>query len=317
MPEEPEKGVKDTGGTPPSDSGAGTGTPDPSGTPPEGEISFEDDQIREQDGEKLVPLDVAKAERKKRQDLESELERLRSAPPQPTETEPEPEAPVFDWDKLMQPASPEPTTQQPQVQPNQQNQMQEWNDQFREMLDTNPTQALMTAFSMGIQQYETLQRQAKQFVPDYDNLPVHEVSDQEIQALAGNPHALRAMIAKAKASGTTPQPQNPTQPNQPTPPMTNPAANPATNVPNNPQTEKDQWIAEGRKQEREMIANLGRSSGVTGEGAGGGTPPPAGSGLELDKNSMEYFKTRGYSDEEAATMAGKVQQLRFKRGMAQ
>ena len=316
MPEELEKGGKHTEGTPPSDSGAGTGgrqNPDPSGTPPEGEISFEDDQIREQDGEKLVPLDVAKAERKKRQELESELETLRSAQRQPPEDEPEPEpeTPVFDWDKLMQPASTNQTPQQPQGQPNQQNQMQDWNDQFREMLDTNPTQALMTAFSMGIQQYETLQRQAKQFVPDYDSLPVHEVSDQEIQALAGNPHALRAMIAKAKASGRGPVTQRAANPTR------NPIPNPATNVPSNPQSDRDQWIAEGRKQEREMIANLGRSSGVTGEGAGGGTPPPAGSGLELDKTSQDYFKSRGYTDEEAAGMAGKVQQLRYKRGMVQ
>ncbi|MHA2068636.1 MAG: hypothetical protein ACXABY_30100 [Candidatus Thorarchaeota archaeon] len=275
-----ETGVKDPEVTPTSDD---TGV---EASPP-GDLEFEDDQIQEVEGERLVPLDVAKAERLKRQELERRLQELET-PPEPEFPEEEP-VPEFDWDKLM-------GNQPPQSQD--QEAYNQFAENFREMVDGDPWQAMATAFNAFQQQQHKMEAQARQFAPDYNELPMHQVTDEEVMAVSQNPHALRALIAKAKGEGVTP-----------------PASTNTPAVPAQPMDEKQRWIEEGRKQERDLLAKMAKP-GTAGESTSGPGTLPTGDVLELDEASKTYFKQRGYTDEQISKMASKVLEERRRKGLA-
>jgi hypothetical protein len=276
-----EKGVQTDPEVPPTSDDTGA-----TASPP-GDLEFEDDQIQEVEGERLVPLDVAKAERQKRQELERRLQELET-PPDPELPEEEP-VPEFDWDKLM-------GQQQPQTQDQQA--FEQFSEHFREMTDNDPWQAMATAFNAFQQQQDKMKSQARQFAPDYERLPVHQVTDEEIMAVSQNPHALRALIAKAKGervntSAPTPSPTTPAQ----------------------PMDEKQRWIEEGRKQERDLLTKMA-SPGTAGESTSGPGTLPTGDVMELDEASKSYFRKRGYTDEQISKMASKVLEERRRKGLA-
>ncbi len=273
-----ETGVKDPEVTPTSDESGETASPP-------GDLEFEDDQIQEVEGERLVPLEVAKAERQKRQDLEKELEELKQPPVIPEVPEGE-SVPEFDWEKLM--------GQQPDPQTANQEAYAQFSENFREMADGDLWQAMATAFNSFQQQQDKMKSQARQFAPDYDTLPVHGFTDEEIMAVSQNPYALRSLIAKAKGETSTDAP-TPTTPAQPV-------------------DEKQQWIDEGRKQERELLAKMA-SPGTAGESTTGPGALPAGDVLELDETSKAYFKQRGYTDEQISKMAPKILEERRRKGL--
>lgn len=290
------QGVKDpNAGTPPA-SGVD------SGTPPEDDVVFTEDDAIEHEGQKLVPLDVLikirDQEKKKREVLEA---RLQGPPDDPGSDQPPATPPAVDWDKLL--GTTQDQSQQP-VSPTQNTQeaWDQYNDQLRTMLDENPGQALAMAFSLGMQNYETLQDQANQFVPQGD-LPVGNVTPQEVQVLSQNPHALRRLIALAK-SGTAGPPESPR-----TPPQSPPQAPPSS-----PDPEKQRWIDEGRKQERELITGMGQGAGNTGEPPSG--QPTASMGDDqLEDWAVKYFRGRGYTDEQIKVMTAEIKQNKLKKGM--
>ena len=292
MPDPVIPGVKSPAGTPP----AGTGESNAAGSPPVDDLEFQDDQVVEQDGKKMVPLEVVLGERKKWKD------RMEKAVPPATEPEPEPESetdqPLFNWDKLVPQQqgaqSPQPVGSQgpPPVDPNQ------FEDRFRDMLNDKPWQAIMWAMQTGMQYRDQMEAQARRFVPDYGNLPVHDVSDQEVQMLASNPYAMKAMIAKAKAATGGRQQRTAATPVQPAP--ATPPASPVSN--------------EAIKAAVELINSLGKTSGVSGEGTRGPSIPPAGDTVELDKDAVAYFKARGYSDDQIKQQAQRIVDIRRRRG---
>ena len=273
MPD-PEKGVKDdTTGTPPVD----TGVQD-TGTPPEetfeGEIKGEGD-IR------FLPVDAhvkaRKAWQEKEAEYQAELEKLRNPPEEPI--------PDFDWEALglTEPASPP----QPTIQPNNQNPNYgtpptDPNEQYREFYEQNPLQATAMVFGTMMQNYmqnyERQKSQARKFVPDSDKLDIDSVSDREMRAVASNPYALKALIAKSKMKVT------------PTPPPTQ-SGNGGNGNGVNPQDLIDQ----GRK---EALSTVQKMAGATGEGTGGITSSAPTDTWELSEDQKAYYKGRGYSDEQ-------------------
>lgn len=301
MPDPDNTGVKHPAGSPPAGTGAGAGQQPPAtaGSPPEDDLEFVDDQVVEQDGKKMVPLEAFLGEREK---WKKRVAQTPPAPPPPEEPaeEPEPDQPLFNWDKLVpqqsgagQHAQPL-GAQGPPVDP------QQFEEQFRDMLNEKPWQAMQWAIQTGMQYRDRLEGQARQFVPDYGNLPVHEVSDQEIQMLASNPYAMRAMIAKSKAAAGGGRRQS-TSPN---PPQNPPAAPPAVSQ-------------EAIRQAVELIRSMGGATGVTGEGTGGPAAPPAsGESYELDKDAVSYLRNRGYTDEQIREQAKRIVDIRRKRGQA-
>jgi len=65
----------------------------------------------------------------------------------------------------------------------------------------------------------------------------------------------------------------------------------------------------------DLITSLGKSSGVSGEGTRGpASPPPAGEPVELDKDSVSYFKARGYTDDQIKEKAKDIVDIRRRRG---
>lgn len=266
--EDTEKGVKDPEVPPTS----GTGVV--AELPPDDEVLFEDDEVKTgTEGQRMVPLETAKAERKKRQELERELERLRTGPKPPDQDSPQP---AFDWSKLGR--SSEPSKQQPPDKA----QLDTFNEQLREQLEENPYQTLYNMFTFMQRQQEGLQTQARRFAPDYDKLPVHEVSDAEMYAVATNPHALRALIAKVKSGGgRNPQPQ---------------AATPGPS--NMSDTERQALIEQGKREALSTIRVMAKGSGLSGEAPGGGVPSTPSESYTLDERSMAYYRNRGYTDEQ-------------------
>ena len=246
----------------------------------------------------MVPLEALLGEREKWK------KRVASAPAPAAEPEPEPEPdkPLFNWEKLVPQQqgaqSPQPlgTQGSPQVDP------QQFQEQFRDMLNDRPWDAIMWAMQTGMQYRDRMEGQARQFVPDYGELPVHEVSDQEVQMLASNPYAMKAMIAKARKYGRAAVGQKlntPTPAAQPTTPAA-PAQSPVS--------------PEAIKAAMDLITSLGKSSGVSGEGTRGPATPPAGESIELDKDSVTYLKNRGYTDDQIKEHAKKIVELRRRRG---
>lgn len=295
MPDPVSPGNKSPAGVPPV--GTGAGSPDPStGSPPE-DLEFEDDQVVEQDGKKMVPLEALLGEREKWKRRVAATPPAAPPPVHEAAAEPEPTAPLFNWDKLVpRGAQSQPVAAQgpPPLS------AEQFEDQFRDALNERPWQALQWAIQTGMSYKDRMETQARQFVPDYTTLPVHEVSDQEVQMLASNPYAMKAMIAKAKAVGRQ-------APRASTPP---PAATPATTP------EQQRWIEQGRQMAMDMVTRMGKTPGVSGEGTGGpSSPPPSGEVVELDKDSVQYLKSRGYTDEQIKTQARKIVEIRRKKGM--
>lgn len=292
MPQPASPGTKSPAGVPPAGTGADEGS-NPSataGSPPEDGLEFEDDQVVEQDGKKMVPLEALLGEREKWK------KRVASATPAaPTPPVSEPEQPLFNWEKLVpqsggqqaQPVAQGP----PPMDPNQ------FEDQFRDMVNEKPWQAIMWAVQSGMTYRDRMEQQARQVVPDYGNLPVHEISDMEMQALASNPYALRAVIAKAKMSGTR---------NRPLATPQNPVSTPSPSAPSQ----------EAVKAAMDLIMSMGKASGVSGEGTRGPSTPPAGDINELDKDSVAYFKARGYTDEQIKSQAQRIVDIRRRKGQA-
>jgi hypothetical protein len=169
------------------------------------------------------------------------------------------------------------------------------------MLNDKPWQAIMWAMQTGMQYRDRMEGQARQFVPDYGELPIHEISDQEVQMLASNPYAMKAMIAKAKRAAVGR-------------PATRQAAQPAAAAPAVAQTPASSVSPEAIKAAMDLITSLGKSSGVSGEGTRGPATPPAGEAIELDKDSVSYLKARGYTDDQIKEQAKKIVELRRRRG---
>lgn len=295
MPEPASTGKKEPAGVPPAGTGEGAGAPT-AGSPPEDDLKFEDDQVVEQDGKKMVPLEALLGEREK---WKKKMREPTPPPPPPAEPEPEPDQPLFNWEKLVPPQSgqshPQGAQGPPPVDPNQ------FEDQFRDMLNDKPWQAIMWAMQTGMQFRDRMEGQARQFVPDYGNLPIHEISDQEVQMLASNPYALKALIAKSK-SGQAATGRHPARVQ--VPPAAPPPVVPGQTV-----------SPEALKAALEYIQGVGRSSGVSGEGTGGPASPPAGPDeFELDKDSVSYLKARGYSDVQIKEQAKRIVDIRRRRG---
>lgn len=298
MPQPASPGTKSPAGVPPAGTGVGEGTTPAAtaGSPPEDDLRFEDDQVVEQDGKKMVPLEALLGEREKWK------KRVASAPQQQTpppaaEPEPEPGQPLFNWEKLVpqqggQQTQPVAQGQPPPMDPNQ------FEDQFRDMINERPWQAIMWAIQTGMQYRDAMEGQAKQFVPDYGNLPIHEVSDREVQMLASNPYAMKAMIAKAKRAAGGGQ-------------KSQPQAQPAASAPSPGQPAVSQ---EAIKAAMDLIMSMGKSSGVSGEGTRGPSAPPSGDLPELDKDSVAYFRARGYTDEQIRAQAQRIVDIRRRKG---
>jgi hypothetical protein len=247
----------------------------------------------------MVPLEALLGEREKwKKRVASATPPPQTTPP-PAEPEPEPGQPLFNWEKLVpqqaggqqaQPVAQGP----PPMDPNQ------FEDQFRDMLNEKPWQAIMWAMQTGMNYRDTMEGQARQFVPDYGDLPIHEVSDREVQMLASNPYAMKAMIAKSKRVGAGGGQRSAPQ-QAPTAQQPQPSGQPAPSQ-------------EAVKAAMDLIMSMGRSSGVSGEGTRGPSAPPAGDLPELDKDSVAYFKARGYTDEQIKAQAQRIVDIRRRRG---
>jgi len=300
MPQPASPGTKSPAGVPPAGTGAaeGQGPDATAGSPPEDDLRFEDDQVVEQDGRKMVPLEALLGEREKWK------KRVAAAPPPQTpppasETEPEPGQPLFDWEKLVPQQGgqqAQPVAQgQPPMDPNQ------FEDQFRDMINEKPWQAIMWAIQTGMQYRDTMEGQARRFVPDYGDLPIHEVSDREVQMLASNPYAMKAMIAKARKYGRAATGQKLS--------ASAPAQSPGAASPGQPAVSQ-----EAIKAAMDLIMSMGKATGVSGEGTRGPSAPPAGDVAELDKDSVAYFKARGYTDEQIKAQAQRIVDIRRRKG---
>ena len=301
MPQPASPGTKSPAGVPPAGTGAAEGNmPNaPTGSPPEDDLEFEDDKVIEQDGKKMVPLEAMLGEREKWKKRVAAEAAKAVQPPPPEEPEPqsEPGQPLFNWEKLVPQQAggqqAQPVAQgQPPMDPNQ------FEEQFRDMINEKPWQAIMWAIQTGMSYRDAMEGQAKQFVPDYGDLPVHEVSDREVQMLASNPYAMKAMIAKAKRTGAPRQGQRASQPT--------PQPAPATGQPAPSQ--------EAVKAAMDLIMSMGKATGVSGEGTRGPSAPPAGDIPELDKDSVAYFRARGYTDEQIKAQAQRIVDIRRRRG---
>lgn len=296
MPQPASPGTKSPAGVPPAGTGAADGNmPDAStGSPPEDDLEFEDDKVIEQDGKKMVPLEALLGEREK---WKKRVASAAPPPPPAAEPEPEPGQPLFNWEKLVPQQAggqqAQPVAQgQPPMDPNQ------FEEQFRDMINDKPWQAIMWAIQTGMSYRDAMEGQAKQFVPDYGNLPIHEVSDREVQMLASNPYAMKAMIAKAKRTGTgAGQRAQPATPPQPAPATGQPAPS-----------------QEAVKAAMDLIMSMGKATGVSGEGTRGPSAPPSGDLPELDKDSVAYFRARGYTDEQIKAQAQRIVDIRRRKG---
>lgn len=283
MPEPAESGVKSPSSPPGEGTGArGSQSSASSGPPPEDDLIFEDDEVIEQDGKKMVPLEALIKARK-------EGKRQPAAPPPPPEPDEEPYPEPFNWDKLVQSAS-----GQPQPQPGQPLSPEQFEDNFRDMLNDRPWQAVMWAIQTGMQMRDRMENQARGFVPDYGSLPVHEIKDEEVQAIAQNPYVLRALLAKTRGTGGK---RAPAPAGVPSPP---PAANPEDLA----------------RQIAAILTGVSRQPGLSGESTGGpSSPPPPAEDVQLDQNSVAFLKLRGYTDEQIKEHGKRILERRRAKGM--
>lgn len=271
-----------------------TGTKeDPSVMPADQTPIIDDDPTIEKDGQKVVPFDSYKAEKEKRQELEKKLQEQQQQKPQATEqsTEETPaeETPDVNWEELLK-QSQQPATQPTQAQPTQpttqlsSDWVQQTNERIAEMRANGDE---MGAYAL-LRQIETsyvngLKRDARRWVKNYDELPLHTVTDEEVVTFQQNSEALRAILAKVKSGkGTTPQ--------QPTPQPSNDG--------NNAQPADWQELIDKARQEgrEETVRGLAASAGTTGEGTRAGTAP-SGEVYELDEVGMDYVRKRGIPQE--------------------
>lgn len=298
MPEPAETGVKDnpTGPPPEGTGAAGANTAGLSGPPPEDGFVYEDDEVIEQDGRKMVPLDAL---------IKARKSPSREPEPQPASApkEEEPDEPLFNWDKLVQPS-----TGGAQAQAASPLSPEEYEEQFREQLNERPWQAIMWAVQTGMQMRDRMEQQARGFVPDYGNLPVHEIRDEEIQALAQNPYAMRALLAKARMAGSGKQAARVNSP-----PAATAQRPPAAAAPSS----QEQMVQEIVRQTMSTLTGMGRQSGVSGESTSGPSSPPASRGevIDLDPSSVAFLKARGYSDEQIREKAKEILDRRRKKGL--
>ena len=263
-----------------------------SGPPPEDSLVYEDDEVIEQDGVKMVPLEALVKVRREHQAAQQPPVAPQEPPPVADE---EPPSAPYNWDTLVPDNGQQ---QQQQFSPEQ------FGERFRDMMTEDPWSAVMWAVQSSHDHRDRLEGQARKFVPDYGNLPVHEVSQEEVQALAQNPIAMRALLAKVKGGGQMPQ-QAPvqTQQSQPPPQQAAPA----------PQVDE---VTEIVKRTMAAMANAGRQVGMSGEGTGGpGVPTASPDEHQLDQTSVDWLKSRGRTDEEIKAMTGNVLRNRRKKGL--
>jgi len=286
MTEDPT-GVKQTPGESPS-SGSGGGSPqsDPSSPSPGENIEFKEEDAQEVEGKKMVPLDVLTAERKRWQDKVAELENKPKEPPpqEPPPTE-EPPVPEFDWEAFFgKPAEGDGTPQQPTQTPQQPQAPGDINQWIEDEWEKgNKAGALAGIYHVMRSHERGLTNEARAFVPDYDNLPVNRVSDQDLQRAMGNPEAVRALIAKLRFGKPA---QASSQPNNPQP----------SDTPTNSGFEKREQEIRAEER-RKFMEELAQGTGMTGEaGSGGGTSTEE--TFELDDEGKAYLAKRGIKDPE-------------------
>lgn len=251
-----------------------------------------EEEVVEQDGKKLVPLDALLAERKKRQELEKAKEKEPEPEPEPEEEKPEETpAPLFDWSKMF--GEPEPSKETPQppkpLQPQQPPTMEDFNEILNEKISEGKSlEALAMAFNFWNGYQDNLRSDARKLIPDYDDLPVNRVSQQEVQFFQQNPEALKGLLAKVRYGGKA---------NMAPSPM--PAPNkPATDTESAWEKQKQKWIEEGR---RSALGEVGKTAGMTTEGPGG--PTPAGEEYVLGEREREFFLSKGYTEDQFPELA--------------
>ena len=282
------KGVKDDPKVPPTSDDAGD---DKTAGPPPDELDFEEEVV-EQEGKKLVPLDALLAERKKRQ----EAEKVKVEPEPEPEVEPaETPAPLFDWGKMFGEPEPAKEPQQPQrpLQPQQPPTMDDFNEMLNEkMSEGKPLEALSMAFNLWKGYEDNLETDARKLIPDYDDLPVGKISQQEIAFFQQNPKALKGLLAKVKYGGKIPVAPPPTIPTKP-----------VTDTDSAWDKQKQKWIEEGRKS---ALGDVGKIAGMTTEGSSG--PTPAGDQYTLGETEKKWFLSQGYKEDELPELAKMVQE---------
>jgi len=276
---EEETGVKEEGKATPDPAEAGV--KDPS-TP--GEVEFKEDEAKELEGKKWVPLEAVIAERKKRQELKGE----EKPPEEPATT------PAFDWDAILGTGKTEekPTATAAEAAPSATDQTKMLEDWVRENIQEYPIQTLAYVFNLFEAQRNQMRRQARQFVGDeYDKLPIHNVSDEEVVALQQNPEAMRALLAAVKYRKTTSSSEREKGNNSPF------------------AAREQELIEEGR---RKALEELARASGTAGEG-----PAPSSAAteeiFELDEQGKEYARRRGITDPKELAEFAKLYKAEIER----
>lgn len=221
--------------------------------------------------DKQVPFESYEAERKKRQEVEDELNKLRDKPPEFTPN----------WDAILGGVTPgqEPHPQQQPAQEQSTNPFDPYNQWLRSNWDDHPVETMLGVLNLYDAQKRQQETQAMQFVGEdrYRNLPMHNVSEQELMAVSQNPVALRALIAAVKAGSSMPA-----------------KTSAGPNVTKSIEDQQKTWEEQKEKEIRErVLKELKNAPGVTSEGAAG----PAGPGepvYELDETGLAYAKKRGF-----------------------
>jgi hypothetical protein len=255
-------GVKQSAEVPPTAADSGVNL---IGTPPiEEDVPIDVDIFTDElTGQPAVPVTVLQkvrdGERAKREALEAKLRELEQqvqqvpsvTPSVPPESE-IPEEPSFDW-SITQQALP---TQGGQMS---REQVQAYNEELRGRLEADPMGTLVQMFSQFYgavkAQEEGMHAAAKRFVPTYNELPLDEVTQDEMRYVSGNPEVLKAVLAylkKGKAMGK--------------PPRATPAA--TAEAPKTDQVTLAAAVEELRRQ----VGAVASSNGLSGEAPGATAP---------------------------------------------
>jgi len=272
----------------------------------------EDTVVEDKNKDKEGLLAALQAERTKRQEFEEKLANLQQQPPSQPPTE-EPVQEEVDWDKLFPKEQPPPQQTQPQPhpqpaatpQPDQLNQFLTWfDDQMEGSEPWQKWQAVATAFGILRSQEQQLESEAKSIIPDYDKLNINDVPPAIIQRVTQNPNLLKAIIAKART------PQNQTPASQPTTTTTT-----TTDTTDALDDFQKGLIEKGRKMERDRITQQGNIAGMTGESASsGGNTPVEEEAIQLDADSVAFFRARGLTDEQIQARSKKLLENRRVKG---